>query len=146
MELRGVREGELRGLCGHGAADFGDAVADADYRGLAGSVEETAAILIDDPATFATGGDGIRLAKVSREEGGVGRHGDRRIVAEAETSHVFVNEASWGAAVLRPYGERKRGRLARVYRLERGDGRRLAPLGRAKARPHNVSTATQLFR
>ena len=114
MELRRVCESDLRRLLGHGATDFRDAVADADYRGLAAGVEEPATILIDDPTAFAANGDGIRLAKISREEGGVGRHDDRRIVAEAETSQVSGNSPSWGAAVLRPSTATKRGRLARV--------------------------------
>jgi len=53
VELRGVREGKLRGLLGHGTTDFGYAVADADNGGLAAGVEEAAASLIDDPAAFA---------------------------------------------------------------------------------------------
>ena len=44
MELCGVREGDLCGLLGHGLADFLDAVADANYGGLARSVEITAAV------------------------------------------------------------------------------------------------------
>ena len=52
-ELRGVREGKLRGLLGHGTTDFGHAVADANDGGLAAGVEEAAASLIDDPAAFA---------------------------------------------------------------------------------------------
>jgi hypothetical protein len=39
--------------------------------------------LIDEPAAFAANGDGIRFAEISREEGRVRRHGDNRIVAEA---------------------------------------------------------------
>jgi len=101
--LRGVREGQLRGLLGHGTANFGDAVADADYGGLAAGVEKTTAASVDDPAAFASCPDRIVFAKISREEGGVGRHGDRRIVAEAELNKGFANEPSWGAAVLRPY-------------------------------------------
>lgn len=53
MELRGVGEGELRGLFGHRSADFRNAVADVDDGGLAGSVEELAAICGVDPAAFA---------------------------------------------------------------------------------------------
>ncbi len=45
VELRGVREGELRGLLGHGAADFRDAVTDVDYRGLARSVQKAPAVV-----------------------------------------------------------------------------------------------------
>jgi hypothetical protein len=105
--LRGVREAQLRGLLGHGAADFGDAVADADYGGLAAGVEVTTAILIDDPAAVAANRDGILFAKISREEGGVGRHDNKRIVAEAERNKGFANEPNWGAAVLRPYTRRK---------------------------------------
>lgn len=76
MELGGVGKGELRGLLGHGAANFGDAVTDADDSGLPAGIEKEAAILIDEPAAFTANGDGIGLAKISREERGVGRHGD----------------------------------------------------------------------
>jgi hypothetical protein len=57
MKLRGVREGNLRGLFRHGAADFGDTVADADDGGLAGGVEVAAAARIGDPAAFAAHSD-----------------------------------------------------------------------------------------
>jgi len=78
VELRGVREGELRGLFGHSTADFGDAVPDADYRGLPRRIEKTAAALIDDPAAFAAHGNGIILAKIPRERCGAIRHAWRR--------------------------------------------------------------------
>ena len=107
MELRGVREGQLRGLLCHGAADCGDAVADADYGGLAAGVEKTTAASVDNPAAFASCRDRIVFAKISREEGGVGRHDNRRIVAEAERNKGIANEPNWGAAVLRPYTRRK---------------------------------------
>ena len=75
MELRSMRECELRGLLGHGAADFGDAVADVDDRGLACGIQKTAAIGRNNPAAFAAHGDGIILAEISRENAGVIRHG-----------------------------------------------------------------------
>ena len=84
MKLRGVREGELRGLLGHGSADFCDAVADVDYRGLAGGIEVAAAGLINDPAALAADGERISFSEISREERGVGRHDRRQIVAERE--------------------------------------------------------------
>src|SRR6267142_4306149 len=40
MKLRRVRKGDLRGLLGHGAADFLNAVADADHGSLPGRVQE----------------------------------------------------------------------------------------------------------
>jgi len=43
-------------------------VADANDGGLPGSVEEAAASLIGDPATFPAHGNGIRFAEISREE------------------------------------------------------------------------------
>ena len=82
MELRGVREGELGCLVGHGLADLGNAVADVDYGGLAAGIEVSPAGLVDDPAAFAANGSRIGFAKVSREERGVFGHDDRRIVAE----------------------------------------------------------------
>ncbi len=84
MKLRGVREGELRGLLGHGAADFCDAMADVDYRGLAGGIEVAAAGLIDDPAAFTADGERVSFSEISREERGVGGHDGRQIVAERE--------------------------------------------------------------
>ena len=82
MKLRGVREGELRGLLGHGTADFCDAVADVDYCGLAGGIEVAAAGLVNDPAALAADGDWVSISEISREERGVGRHDGRQIVAE----------------------------------------------------------------
>jgi len=84
MELSSVRKGEPRGLLSHCTSDFGDAMADVDYRGLAAGVQIAAAALIDDPAALTANSDWIGLAEVSREERGVGRHDYRRIVAEEE--------------------------------------------------------------
>jgi len=84
MKLCGVREGEFRGLLGHGASDFGDAVANVDHRGLAGGIEIAAAGLVDDRAAFAADGDWVGLAEVPRKKSGVGLHDGRQIVAEAE--------------------------------------------------------------
>ena len=82
MKLSGVCEGELRGLFCHGAADFGDAVADVDDRGLTGRVEKAAATLINNPAAFAADGEGIVYAEISRKQSGVGWHADGQIVAD----------------------------------------------------------------
>jgi hypothetical protein len=61
-------------------------VANADDGGLAAGVEEAAATLVDDPATFPADGDGVIFAEIAREEGGVGRHDDRGIVADEKDS------------------------------------------------------------
>ena len=83
MELRGVGEGDAIGLFGHSAADFQDAVADADNGGLAGGVEVAAAVGGDDPATFAADGDGIIFAKIAgKKRGGVTGGAHWKIVAE----------------------------------------------------------------
>jgi hypothetical protein len=74
VELRRVSESDLRRLLRHGAADFGDAVTDADDRGLARGVEKVAAVGGMNPAAFATHGDGEGLMKISREETCVRRH------------------------------------------------------------------------
>ena len=70
MELRGVSEGQTGSLLGHGLADFGDAVTDADYRGLACGVEVSAPCSIDDPAALAANGDWESFAEIAREERG----------------------------------------------------------------------------
>ena len=89
-------ESELCGLLGHGSANFGDAVTDADNGGLPAGIEKTAAILIDKPAAFTANGDRIRFAKISRKERGVGRHGDgncsRRIVSGPEATIEYPSE------------------------------------------------------
>jgi hypothetical protein len=83
VELGGVGKGDAIGLLGHGLADFGDAVADADDGGLAGGVEESAAIGGDDPGTFAAHGDRVILAKIAgKERGGGDSGGHWKIVAE----------------------------------------------------------------
>ena len=69
--MRGVREGDSRGLLGHGEANFGDAVANADDSRLTIRIEEAAAASVDDPAAFATDGEWILLAEISREERGI---------------------------------------------------------------------------
>ena len=68
VELRGVSERDLRGLLGHGAPDFGDAMPDADHGGLACGIEKVVAVGGNNPAAFAADGDGERLVKISREE------------------------------------------------------------------------------
>jgi len=84
MELRGVGEGDATRLFGHGTADFGDPVANADDGGLAGGVEVAAAVGGDDPAAFAANGDGIIFAKIAgKKRGGVEGGAHSKIVAEA---------------------------------------------------------------
>jgi len=78
-----VGESDATRLLGHGAADFGDAVADADDRGLAGGVEVAAAVGGGDPAAFAADGDGIVFAKIAgKKRGGVAGGAHWKIVAE----------------------------------------------------------------
>lgn len=74
MKLGSVGESELRGLRGHGGGDFGYTMPDVDDGSLAGGVEEFAAVLREEPAPFATDGDGKRFAKVARKKGGVAWH------------------------------------------------------------------------
>jgi hypothetical protein len=62
-----VCEGDFGGLLRHGLADFGYAVTDADYGGLAGSVEKASTGLIRYPTAFAANDDGIVLAEISGE-------------------------------------------------------------------------------
>ena len=140
MELRGVREGQLRGLLGHGAADFGDAVADVYYRCLAAGVEVTTTILINDPAALAANNDGIVFAKISGEEGGVGRHDDGGIVADekdSERCQEFTIAPRRGAAMPHPRKERGVVGWRTFFWGKRGGCGRLTPLGRAEARPYN---------
>src|ERR1700686_5248401 len=74
MKLRSVREGDLRRLLGHGAADFGDSVTDADDGGLAGSVEKAVTVGRDDPATLPTNGNGIVFFEIAGEKPAARRH------------------------------------------------------------------------
>lgn len=66
-----MRESKLQGLLGHRAADFGDAVADIDYCGLARRIEKLASIRRKKPAPFAADGDGKIPVKIARKKGGV---------------------------------------------------------------------------
>ncbi len=68
MKLRRVGEGDLRRLFGHRAPDFGDAVADADDGGLAGSVEKPAAVGGENPGAFAANRDRQVFAKISGKQ------------------------------------------------------------------------------
>ena len=92
MKLCGVREGELRGLLGHGASDFCNTVANVDHRGLAGGIEIAAAGLVDDRATFAADGDWVGLAEVPWKKSGVGLHDGRQIVAEGNWAEASTRE------------------------------------------------------
>ena len=74
MKLRGVRECDLRRLLGHRSPDFGDAMADADDRGLSGGVQQAPPVGGVDPAAFAANGDGEGLAQISGKERGRRRH------------------------------------------------------------------------
>ena len=89
VELRGVGECDATRRLGHGAADFGDTVADADDGCLAGGVEVAAAVGSDDPATFAANGDGVVFAKITgKKRGGVDSGAHSKIVAEAMVRRV----------------------------------------------------------
>jgi len=68
MKLRSMRKSDLRRLLGHGAADFGDSVTDADDSGLAGSVKKAAAVGRDDPATVPTNCNGIGFLEIAGEK------------------------------------------------------------------------------
>ena len=68
VKLRCVRKRDLAGLRGHCAADFLNAVSDADHSRLAGSVEIAAAYRIKNPAAFASHSDRILLTKIPREK------------------------------------------------------------------------------
>jgi hypothetical protein len=65
VKLRGVREGDIVGLFGHGAANLWNAVADADNRGLAGSVQIAAAVGGDYPTAFAAHRNRILLSEIA---------------------------------------------------------------------------------
>jgi hypothetical protein len=69
VELRGVSVGELSGLFGHRAADFGNAVADGDDRSTTGSIEKALASRSEDKTSFAANGLRIRLQEISRKNG-----------------------------------------------------------------------------
>ena len=89
VELRGVGKGDATRLLGHGAADLGDTVADADDGGLAGGIEIAAAVGGDDPAAFTADGDGIIFAKIAgKERGGMESGAHLKIVAEAAERRV----------------------------------------------------------
>jgi hypothetical protein len=90
-------------------------MADVDYRGLAARIQIATAALIDDPTALAANGDWIGFAEISREERGVGRHDDRRIVTEAGKQPSIGDRAKRGRSVLRLYNEPRRGRLAHVF-------------------------------
>jgi hypothetical protein len=68
VKLRSVRKGNLIGLGSHSAANFLNAMTNANDGGLAGSVEITPTFRIDNPATLTANGDGILLAEIAREQ------------------------------------------------------------------------------
>src|SRR6266404_392234 len=74
VELRRVRESNLRRLLGHGATDFQNAMTDADDGSLPGSIEESAPVVGDNPASFPASGDGKGPLEVAGEESAAGRH------------------------------------------------------------------------
>jgi predicted metalloprotease with PDZ domain len=107
VELRSVGEGDATRLLGHGAADFGNTVADADDGGLAGGIEVAAAIGGDNPAAFAADGDGVVFAKIAgKKRGGADGGAHSKIVAEAANRRVVAS----------------RGRESQVGRERRGGG------------------------
>jgi hypothetical protein len=107
VELGGVGEGDATRLLGHGAADFGYTVTNADDSGLTGGVEVAAAVGGNDPATFAADGDGIVFAKIpGKKRGGVDGDAHWKIVAEAAERRV----------------EARRGSESQVGREQRGGG------------------------
>jgi len=65
VKLRGVREGDIVGLFGHGPADLRNAVADADNRGLPGSVQIAAAIGGSNPTAFAAHRNRILFSEIA---------------------------------------------------------------------------------
>ena len=65
VKLRGVREGDIVGLFGHGAANLRNAVADADNRGLPGSVQIAAAVGGNNPTAFAAHGNRILFSEIA---------------------------------------------------------------------------------
>src|SRR5208282_798877 len=71
VKLRSVRKRESRGLLGHRTADFGNAVADVDDRGLACCIEKFTSIRGKKPASFATDGHWDRLVKIARKKSGI---------------------------------------------------------------------------
>ena len=91
MELRGVGERDTTRLIGHGAADFGDPVADADDGGLTGGIKVAAAVGIDDPAAFAASGDWKIFAKIAgKKRRGVVCGAHSKIVAEGAERRVMA--------------------------------------------------------
>ena len=84
MKLRGVGEGDLGGLRGHGVGDRFDTVTDADDSGLGRGIEIFLAVRRKNPRALAADGDGKRFFEVAREEsGGIGGH-SKEIVTEPE--------------------------------------------------------------
>jgi len=74
MELRGVREGNLRGLLGHRASDFLNAMADAHHGGLPGRVQKSPALLVRDPAAFAANRNWENLFEIAGKDSVVHVH------------------------------------------------------------------------
>src|SRR5215472_12300513 len=68
MELRRVRERDLRGLFRHRVPDFSNAVADAHHRSLARGVQKAAPAFVHNPAAFPTHRHGKRLFEVSGKQ------------------------------------------------------------------------------
>ena len=75
MKLRGVREDELRGLLGHGTADFLHAMADADHGSLPGRVQESTALLVRNPAALAANGNRKSLFEIAGKKPAIHIHG-----------------------------------------------------------------------
>jgi hypothetical protein len=66
-------------------------VADADHRGLAGSVEVAAALFVDNPAAFATNCDGVVFPEIARKKrSGARGRAPMKIVADELKTAAFV--------------------------------------------------------
>jgi hypothetical protein len=61
-------------LLGHRPANFRDAVANVDDRGLARRIKKFASVRGKKPAAFSTDGDRHRLVKIARKKSGVVGH------------------------------------------------------------------------
>ena len=68
IELRRVRKSDLRSLLGHGLADFGDAMPDANNGRLAGRVEKASTVVGENPRAFAPNCNRQVFAKISGKQ------------------------------------------------------------------------------
>src|SRR2546422_6746694 len=90
VELGSVREGELLCLLGHGAADRGDAVADAHHSGSARRIQIFFAVGGEDVAPLTANSLGIIFAKAARKKRLA--HEDRKST-RLNSSHGYISYA-----------------------------------------------------